>query len=67
MNRRSYMMISQPLRPLLQQYNMDVEVVLKKWGTYKKGDVLNNVPKSTAEALIKAGSVKEAGSKPKKK
>ena len=45
---------------------MDLEVTAKKWGTYKKGDVLPNVAESTAKALIKAGVVKESGTKTKK-
>ena len=44
---------------------MDVEVIVKKWGTYSKGDTIKGMPDSTAKACIKAGVIEELG-KPKK-
>lgn len=52
---------------------MDIEVLADVWGKYKKGDVVKNIPDSTALACIKTGKVKEAGTEtpdsktPKKK
>lgn len=51
---------------------MDVEVVIEAWGNYKKGDIVKNLPISTAEACIKTGKVKQVGTettevKPSKK
>lgn len=52
---------------------MDIEVLADVWGTYKKGNVIKNIPHSTALACIKTGKVKEAGTEtpdsktPKKK
>ncbi len=43
---------------------MKLEVIPDKWGRYKKGDVLQGIPSSTANALIKSGKVREL--KPKK-
>ena len=42
---------------------MDLKVVSKKWGKYSKGDVLKNVPLTTANALIKHGVVEDAATK----
>ena len=41
-----------------------VEVILEKWGRYKKGDTIE-MPESTAKGCIKSGAVK-AFSKAKK-
>ena len=44
---------------------MDVVVTVKKWGKYSKGDVIKDMPESTAKACIKANVVEE--NKPKSK
>lgn len=44
---------------------MDLKVVSKKWGSYSKGDVLKNVPKSTAKALLKSKHVEDNAAKKK--
>jgi hypothetical protein len=44
---------------------MNVEVLLEQWGTYKKGDIIEDMPESTALACIANGAVKEAGSEVK--
>ena len=35
-----------------------VEVIIDKWGTYKKGDILNAMARSTADACVKHKIVK---------
>ncbi len=50
---------------------MDVKVIAKKWGRYSQGDIIENMPESTAKAIIKHGIVEEIGGektevKPKK-
>jgi len=49
---------------------MDVKVIVPKWGRYSQGDVIENMPESTAKACIKSGVVVENGEetevKPKK-
>jgi len=40
---------------------MKVEVILKKWGSYKQGDQID-LPDTTAKACIKSGAVKEIDS-----
>lgn len=42
---------------------MKVEVVIKKWGNYSKGESLDIPDESTARACIKNGAVKEFGKK----
>lgn len=42
---------------------MDVEVVSEKWGKYTKGDIITDMPLSTANAIIKHGIVKEVKEK----
>lgn len=39
---------------------MDVKVIVKKWGNYAEGDIIENMPESTAKACIKAGVVEDA-------
>lgn len=50
---------------------MDVRVIVKKWGNYAEGDIIENMPESTARACIKSGVVEDANGektevKPKK-
>lgn len=63
------MMILQPSKPLSQLVSkmVDVRVIVEKWGTYKKGDILTDVPDSTALACIKAGVVEDASEEEKTK
>lgn len=46
---------------------LDVRVIVEKWGTYKKGDILTDVPDSTALVCIKAGVVEDASEEEKTK
>ena len=45
---------------------MDVRVTVDKWGRYSKGDIIKDMPESTALACIKSGSVEEVKEKAKK-
>lgn len=49
---------------------MKVRVIVPKWGRYLQGDVIENMPETTAKAIIKHGVLEEVGKetevKPKK-
>lgn len=38
---------------------MNVEVIVAKWGTYKLGDTIFDMPETTAQACIKHGVVRD--------
>jgi len=37
---------------------MDVRVILDKWGRYSKGDIIKDMPDSTAQACIDSKAVR---------
>jgi len=45
---------------------MDVRVILDKWGRYSKGEIIKDMPDSTAQACIDSKAVEEVKDKPAK-
>ena len=45
---------------------MDVRVILDKWGRYSKGEIIKDMPDSTAQACIDSKAVEEVKDKPEK-